>query len=109
LEDRRAHYRFAVPVPGTFSLDGRSERPLKVVNISQGGLLAEAPGPIAVPKRAKVRLDLGGEEPIEMEAVCLRADYDPPYRAAFYFLEVGDDTLDRLQAYLSRTAGSDVQ
>jgi len=108
LEDRRAHYRFAVPVPGTFTLDGRSERPLKVVNISQGGFLAEAPGPIAVPKRAKVRLELG-EESIEVEAVCLRADYDPPYRAAFYFLGAEDDTLDRLQAYLSRTAESDVQ
>ena len=107
LEDRRAHYRFAVPVPGTFTLDGHSQRPLKVVNISQGGLLAEASGPIPVPRRAKVRLQLGAES-IELEAVCLRADYEPPYRAAFYFLSDGDEALDRLQVYLSKAADPDV-
>lgn len=107
MEDRRAHYRFSIPVPGTFSLDGHSQHPLKIVNISQGGLLAEATGPIPVPKRAKVRLELGTQA-IELEAVCLRADYEPPYRAAFYFLQGDDETLDRLQVYLSRAADPDV-
>ena len=107
MEDRRSHYRFAVPVPGSYSLDGRSEHPLRVVNISQGGLLAEATGPIPVPKRARVRLDLGTDT-IELEAVCLRADYEPPYRTAFYFLQGDDEILDRLQVYLSKAAESDV-
>lgn len=106
MEERRAYFRFPVPLEGTFSLDGRVERPLQVVNISRGGLLGEVPAPIPSPRRARVRLQLDGQA-FEAEVVCVRADYEPPYRAAFCFVGGEDGTLDQLQTFLSRCAGDD--
>lgn len=106
MDERRAYFRFPVPLEGTFSLDGRIDRPLQVVNISRGGLLGEVPAPIPSPHRARVRLQLDGH-PFEVEVVCVRADYDPPYRAAFCFVGVDDEALDRLQSYLSNRTVTD--
>lgn len=106
MDERRAYFRFPVPLEGSFSLDGRVEHPLRVVNLSRGGFLGEVPAPIPSPHRARVRIPLDGN-PFEAEAVCLRADYDPPYRAAFCFVGTAPEELDRLQRFLSHRAGDD--
>lgn len=108
MENQRGYFRFAIPLEGSYSLDGRIEHPLHVLNISPGGLLGEVSAPIPAPHRAILRLNLE-DLSLEAEAMCLRAEYDPPYRVAFCFLNPGNDFVSRLQSYLFHKAHPDVQ
>mgnify|MGYP001612148907 CR=1 FL=1 len=108
MANQREYFRFTIPLEGSFSLDGRAEQPLQVVNISPGGLLGEVSAPIPAPHRAVVRLRLDGLY-LEAEAMCMRADYDPPYRVAFCFLNTGNDFVSQLQSYLFHKAHPDVR
>lgn len=108
MENKREYFRFEIPLEGSFSLDGRAEQRLQVINISPGGLLGEVSAPIPAPHRAIVRLHLDGLC-LEAEAMCLRADYDPPYRAAFCFLNTDNSFVSQMQSYLFNKAHPDVQ
>ncbi len=106
MDERRSTYRYKVALHGSFTVNGLDQQPIVVKNISARGLLGQLGAPLPTPRRVMIQLELP-EGGFSAEAICLRSSYEPPYEAAFLFVEAPADAVDVLRSYLAQQARSD--